>query len=400
MASLEQLAVSATAQSLLESRHTDHLLQLRSWRSPRGSPLPHALRARILDALAFAFDLEHRARGTTRHGELAFWMETLDQLILTAPWALQPVGLRVSQLPSPLNHRVLRNLCPGNTLVQLHVDGPAVCDELMRTVSKLPALVSATFECSAQPEALSIAGFHALADCSALAHLALKGCKITDTGAVALRRLTTLVTLDLSRNTMSDTGVKELMNTRHGAFPRALDLGLSHVQCMLLLDSKGLSWRGVSDFVSSLQPGARVFWSRAGGYRSEKATCFTTAFVAGMAPQVESVDPAAAHDAIDNAADATHRARPAIEFSVQVAPGKGKSFAVSALPGQGDAHPTVDAQSRRSVSRMLRLLCVPQRADAVNHGTTSRMWESFDHGGSAVLTRVLASSDSVSHPSD
>jgi hypothetical protein len=110
MRSLEDLAVTATANGLLATRETNHLLQLRSWRSSLGANLPHAMRARILHALSFAFDLELRGRGAPqKHGvreqEVAFWMESLAQLVETAPWAPQPLALRAIQLQTPLNTR-------------------------------------------------------------------------------------------------------------------------------------------------------------------------------------------------------------------------------------------------------------------------------------------------------
>jgi hypothetical protein len=106
MRSLEDLAVSAAAQRMLDTRQAGDLLQLRSWRSSRGADLPQSLRARILDTLSFAFDLEQRGgTGLVLDSQVAFWMEALAQLIETAPWAPQPLLLRVEHLRNPLNYR-------------------------------------------------------------------------------------------------------------------------------------------------------------------------------------------------------------------------------------------------------------------------------------------------------
>lgn len=245
MRSLEDLALTATAQGLLAPRHANHLLQLRSWRSSRGFDLPHSLRARILDALSYAFDLEMRGgAGVVRESEVAFWMECLAQLVETAPWAPQPLALRIENLQTPLNLRVLRAMAP-HALVAVRFDGPAVSDELMHALAKLPVLTSVTLSCPAKRGArLSDAGVSALADCCSLTDLALTGSDVSDTGANALRRLTTLVCLDLSGSTkLSDSGVKAL--TRSSARQGLLDpgeksppvsRGLSQLKCVLLLD--------------------------------------------------------------------------------------------------------------------------------------------------------------------
>lgn len=251
MRSLEDLAVTATAQGLLVPRHANHLLQLRSWRSSLGADLPNLLRARILDALSYAFDLEMRGgTGVVRAGEVAFWMECLFQLVETAPWAPQPMVLRIENLRTPVNLRVLRHMAP-HALVAVHFDGPAVCDELMHTLARLPALVSVTLACPTKCGArLSDAGVSALAGCCSLIDLAVTGSDLSDTGANALRRLTTLVCLNLSGSTkLSNIGLKALTkSSARQILPMAPDamsrpiasrpicMGLSHLTCMLLLD--------------------------------------------------------------------------------------------------------------------------------------------------------------------
>jgi hypothetical protein len=220
-------------------------LQLRAWRSARGA-LPHALRARILDVLSYAFDLELRGGcGRVRANELAFWMEALSQLVETAPWNLTsagalPLAFRAEQ-HSPLNVRVLRNLSPA-ALVSLSVEGAAVCDELLSAVAALPALTSATLVCPRRTKpCVSDAGVSALADSRSLRVLSLTGSAVTDDGVSALRRLTTLVCLDLSGSSqLSAASIQSLGRSSAGRDmpPQAREAagGQPQLACVLMLD--------------------------------------------------------------------------------------------------------------------------------------------------------------------
>ena len=244
MQSLEQLALNAITQSLLTARQVTHLLQLRSWRSSRGEDLPHAHRARILDTLSYGFYLGLQGGHDKNHvheDDVAFWMEVLMQLIETAPWAPRPISLHVA-LHARLNERVLQNMAP-HMIVALHVEGPAVCDELARAISKLPLLTTATLMCP-RSDMLSEEGLSALTDSRSLTSLALTNANISERGAAALRRLTALVCLDLSGSKLSNREIKALTasSARHGtrpgpdAVPASTTKGLCNLHCLLLLD--------------------------------------------------------------------------------------------------------------------------------------------------------------------
>jgi len=235
----------------LATRDTTHIQQLRSWRSSRGEDLPAPLRARVLDALAYAFDLELRvpcAMGRVREDEVAFWMEVAAQLVETAPWNQTTLGPRPMALCAlvhrPLNMRVLNGVfnTPG-ALTTIRIEGTAVCDDLLRAISKLPSLTSATLKCAARDARVSDAGVSALASSRSLVQVSLTGSSISDAGASALSRLTTLVCLDLSNSSkLTDASIRSLTKSSARSFgvqqqlcQKSASKGLCQLQCLLLL---------------------------------------------------------------------------------------------------------------------------------------------------------------------
>ena len=122
-----------------------------------------------------------------------------------------------------------------------------MCDGLMHAIPKLPSLVSVTLDCGEFARGVSDVGISSLADSPTitnLTNLALTRSSISETGVNSLRRLTSLVCLNLSGSSkLSDLGIKSLTKLRK-------------LKCMLLLDTARITQRalvecGVPSFLFS-----------------------------------------------------------------------------------------------------------------------------------------------------
>ena len=304
---------------------------------------------------------------------------------------------------------MLCNVAP-KALVAIHIEGPAVCDGLMHAIPKLPSLVSVTLDCGEFARGVSDVGISSLADSPTitnLTNLALTRSSISETGVNSLRRLTSLVCLNLSGSSkLSDLGIKSLTKLRK-------------LKCMLLLDTARITQRGLvecgtpsfsflhlpllilhshnesTDLVITIKsftldihkqrnrhicararvlapgtaralPGACVYWSGDSKSASTASECLVMHAVDTCAPtpQPNAATRRDAHAALSAAADATTDAgrcvRPTIELCVSATPGKGlANLSVRTLEAATPATRALDPQSRRSIARMLRLLSAP-----------------------------------------
>jgi hypothetical protein len=108
-----------------------------------------------------------------------------------------------------------------------------VCDGLMHAIPKLPLLVSVTLDCGEFARGVSDVGISSLADSPTITNLALTRSSISETGVNSLRRLTSLVCLNLSGSSkLSDLGIKSLTKLRK-------------LKCMLLLDTARITQRAL-----------------------------------------------------------------------------------------------------------------------------------------------------------
>lgn len=133
---------------------------------------------------------------------------------------------------------------------------------------------------------------------------------------------------------------------------------------------------------ATLGPGAEIYWSIRRESESDRAKCIVSGArsEAPGPPQPKSSNRAAAHNAFAAAAAGAQCACPRVQLCVRTSPGQiVPSLAVKGLPAAAAGTPdddredhvmdelacsTIDAQSCRSIARMLRLLCTPVKTRA------------------------------------
>jgi len=149
-----------------------------------------------------------------------------------------------------------------------------------------------------------------------------------------------------------------------------------------------------------------VFWSKRAQSPSDAPACFRARAVASTSDaDVEPCDHAAAHTRLAAATTAARCRAPTIELAARATAGKGlTSLSVNTVENaqssdaateEPECSLTLSTQSKRSLARMLRVLCAPVQASSRSNpqmGGSGEMEEADEHEDSTRITVAAAPS--------